>query len=135
MVQSRRLLYRCRDKGLIINFQIGNWVTQVKENYSNYPIHLQIKTIIDSTTYIVEPNIFNIDVIDNTDSHFELWKPKLNEWCWFLTVNSGYVLGQYVGNLSNTCYQYKLNMSDSAIFNCSNCIPFIGELPPLLKIE
>lgn len=59
---------------------------------------------------------------------YELWHPKQGEYCWFLTCNCGYELGQFVEILSNGQFRYRLNNTNS-LFNCSACEPFIGTLP------
>ena len=93
----------------------------------------KVLEVFESTVRVLHIRLGASYATDITD--FVPWTPKLNEWCWFLTVNSGYVLGKYAGSLSNKQYQYKLNMSDSAIFNCTKCEPFIGSLPSLLTKE
>ena len=104
-------------------FKKGSWICHGRE------LH-QIQSLdIDNQGNLV--GILDIQGFKDTwlpMSKFKPWEPKPNEFCWFLTVNTGYVLGQYVGKL-NSKYQYKLNMSDEPIFSCHNCQPFIGKLP------
>lgn len=59
-----------------MDFKVGDWVKQVKENYSNYNKCFKIKAVLNDNLYIVESNIFDIDAIQNTDSQFELWEPN-----------------------------------------------------------
>ena len=62
----------------------------------------------------------------------EHWHPKPGEYCWFLTCNCGYELGQFVETLSNGNFRYRLNRTNS-LFNCSHCEPYIGNLPSFIK--
>lgn len=113
---------------MINKVHIGNFVVNIHSN----DLH-EVIDVYESTMCVLHMRLGVTYTTLITD--FVPWAPKLNEWCWFLTVNSGYELGQYVGNINDTTYQYKLNMSDSAIFNCRICEPFVGKLPSLLIKE
>lgn len=112
-----------------MNFKQGDWITQVKENYSNYPIHLQIKGIVDSATYIVEPNIFDIDAIQNNYDQFELWNPHLNEWCWILDSTLPFPHLQQILRIEeyDNCFVYATAYHGTLLI--SDIAPFVGELP------
>ena len=125
------------------NFKVGDWVKQVKENYSNYNKCFKIKAVLNDNLYIVESNIFDIDTIQNTDSQFELWEPKQGEWCWFWNGDKQPFLAQmdFLEN-DEDCINYwtkqGIHGSYADLSDATHCFqycePFIGELPIIYKV-
>lgn len=131
-------------------FKSGDWVKQVKENYSDYLICFKVKSIVDDTTYIVESNVFDIDAIQNTDSQFELWTPKPNELCLFWNHDMRYpIIAKldyiYIDEFSDiTMYNSDIPYIESTYTDCieysniqsfTHCEPFIGQLLINLKVN
>ena len=112
------------------NFKVGDWVisTSCVDPDPNKITKIELATAPDEEDFVFFGNKCCVEL-----KYIKKWIPKNGEWCWFLTVNSGYVLGQFIQEIGNGRYRYKLNTSDNALFNCSNCEPFIGELPSGLK--
>ena len=114
-----------------MNFEVGDWLLSPEDE------------IIELLELDLENGVHNKIKKNGSESlafngylkQCRKWKPKSGDWCWFLTVNSGYVLGQFTQEIGNGRYRYKLNTSDNALFNCSNCEPFIGDLPSRIKKE
>ena len=116
-----------------MQFKIGDWVVQVKENYSNYNKCFKIKSVLSNNTYIVEPNIFDVDAIQNTNNQFELWRPKIGEWCWILELHLPFPCIQKVLRIEEwaNCFTYATAYNGTLLI--TELEPFIGQLPTYLK--
>lgn len=114
------------DYGFYHGFKIGNWAQNIRTKKVLFKI-TQIDYAIDHIQgYINNKPAFH------SMSKCKVWHPQQDEYCWFLTCNSGYELGQFVRLLENGNFQYRLNMTNS-LFNCSSCEPFFGTLPSFLQ--
>lgn len=126
-------------------FKAGDWIRQVKSNFSDYSRICKIVDCVENNLYSVETNIFDIDCINNTDESFELWQPKPNEWCWFWNEPSDIPI---LAKLISIEYflekptEYKIKTPSyisETVHSCmtymyfKNCEPFIGQLPTILK--
>ena len=116
-----------------MEFKAGDWVL-LTYRYDNCTTTIEKYMDEDTNVYV-----FNSSYSKNGRNSagkdratLELWKPKVGEYCWFLTCNSGYELGQFVETLSNGNFRYRLNSTNS-LFNCSYCEPFMGTLPNTIK--
>lgn len=128
-----------------LKFKAGDWIRQVKSNFSDYSRICKIVDCVENNLYSVETNIFDIDCINNTDESFELWQPKPDEYYWFWNKPSDIpILAKLISIeyflerpteykietpscISETSYSYMKYMY------FKNCEPFIGQLPSILK--
>ena len=113
-----------------MNLKVNDWVisTSLVNPEPRQITKIELATCSDEEDFVFFGNKCCVEL-----KYIKKWIPKNGEWCWFLTVNSGYVLGQFTQEIGNGRYRYKLNTSDNALFNCSNCEPFIGDLPSRIK--
>ena len=116
-----------------MEFKVGDWVRSNVFGIGKIDsLHKGCTTTVRVKGWYTRDTIDNTRNYDINIQHCELWKPKVGEYCWFLTCNSGYELGQFVEILSNGKFRYRLNSTNS-LFNCSHCEPFIGTLPSFIK--
>ena len=79
---------------------------------------------------------------DKESLHWELWGPRVGEWCWFWYTNCSPILAKYINSDNEDDEEEYIaevytNDHRGNRFTCKdcyiNCEPFIGELPNFLK--
>lgn len=60
--------------------------------------------------------------------NLELWKPKVGEWCWFYSKSNSRPHIDKFKEMKDSFYK-----SEYWTDYFTNCAPFIGELPEILK--
>ena len=106
-------------------FKPGNWVRHIAFKSKHKCISINDGEFDDKVSVTNSPSFDNEFMID-----YELWHPKVGEWCWFWNVTDF-----DAPTLSRFC-----GMQDK-LFRCTNskqnlfthCEPFIGQLPTSLK--
>ena len=119
-------------------------VYRIKPEEPKFKIGAWVRDLRDNGIFQINSENFNLN-LSITNGVYELWQPKLGEWCWFwndsfdvpifaklISIDS--VFGRPLeykvktpSYLSETTYNYMSN-----IF-FKHCEPFIGELPTNLK--
>ena len=106
-------------------FKPGNWVRHIAFKSKHKCISINDGEFDDKVSVTNSPSFDNEFMID-----YELWHPKVGEWCWFWNVTDF-----DAPTLSRFC-----GMQDK-LFRCTNskqnlfthCEPFIGQLPTSIK--
>ena len=118
-------------------FKIGDWVyinedrrslAQVKELDSNFNHRAKLHwSSENSTAWCSEMN------------YYKLWQPQKGEWCWFYDNTSSAVpiLTQF-DYMSEHIYvtteiEILFSGEERSAYGFNSCIPFIGQLPEILK--
>ena len=110
-------------------FKVGDWVIG---KYSKNPIYIEtIGTTLTNSSVTIN-GTFSVD-------QFTLWQPQKSEWCWFYDNTSSAVpiLAQF-DYMSEHIYitteiEIPFSEEERSAYGFNTCIPFIGQLPKILK--
>ena len=71
-------------------FKVGDWVTRIDDDENSISYGKQLIYQVSDTYLQDYPNIKAVPRMiidgcnyDNNDKFWELWKPKVGEWCWY----------------------------------------------------
>lgn len=98
-----------------MKFKVGDWVREKRGDRI-----LQVESI-EGTVLILKDSSLYVKA-----DKWELWEPKVGEWCWFFDNPEYPDLRKFIE--FNNGYFFA-----SGSINYSNCKPFIGKLPSFIK--
>ena len=113
-------------------FKIGDWVLEIHSE----EIH-QIIELFPDVCRIRKPILGITYSTEYTD--LKLWQPEKGEWCWFYDNTSSAVpiLTQfdYMSEHIYVTTEIEIPFSEKELsaYGFNSCIPFIGQLPKILK--
>ena len=107
------------------SFKPGNWVRHIAFKSKHKCISINDGEFDDKVSVTNSPSFDNEFMID-----YELWQPKVGEWCWFWDENYTTAILAKFENISNELFvEHHGNIFEY-------CEPFIGQLPThLLRIN
>ena len=106
-------------------FKAGNWV-----RHNNGTI-FKVKEI-NGSNFTPDSSFQNFGAEYHISYIKELWKPKLDEWCWFWNENSKVKSFRQFDKTQGSYWTKDLNLK-SDFWGYKYCEPFIGTLPSPLS--
>ena len=104
------------------SFKPGDWVRHIAFKSKHKCISINDGEFDDKVSVTNSHSFDNEFMID-----YELWQPKVGEWCWFWDENYTTAILAKFENISNGLFvEYHGNIFDY-------CEPFIGQLPTHIK--
>ena len=110
------------------SFKPGNWVRHIAFKSKHKCISINDGEFDDKVSVTNSPSFDNEFMID-----YELWQPKVGEWCWFW--NRDKPNKPKLKQLYSINYEHDVHWTYKTI-DCKtyqHCEPFIGQLPTNLK--
>ena len=139
-----------RERQLMSSFKPGDWVILSSSSDSRSLAQVQ-ETYSDSNKAKLYWPSENSAAVCPEMQYYELWHPKVGEWCWFINPNCAPLLAQFVkmqdqsfwiNNEYESVLGYKANKFGHYSGNIGPkdedyvfvyCEPFIGQLPTFIK--
>ena len=105
-------------------FKVGDWVTHGKELHQILEVE---------KGYVKASNLGELSNCWINESKFNLWKPKVGEWCWFWCHNTDVPNFMMFSHITEDNLYVGNVCKGGADIEFDYCEPFIGKLPSFIK--
>ena len=109
------------------SFKPGNWVRHIAFKSKHKCISINDGEFNDKVSVTNSPSFDNEFMID-----YELWHPKVGEWCWFCEDHENFPIGFVLDRFLRMSKYNSFETHHSREYY-KYCFPFIGELPTRAK--